>query len=123
MKSPSKNPLRPLPWSWPLVSRGRRASVPGMHLGCNGHYHFSLEMSKMEQSPGELAWPGCQLQSLYFSIRRFPHPQLSLATRGEDWASQGQPKGNFILTGTHTKPGLRGLTLVPPLFSLFWGDG
>ena len=21
------------------------------------------------------------------------HPQLSLATRGEDWASQGQPKG------------------------------
>ena len=26
------------------------------------------------------------------SIKR-RHPQLSLATRGEDWASQGQPKG------------------------------
>ena len=31
------------------------------------------------------------------------HPQLSLATRGEDWASQGQPKGkaNSIIIGGH----------------------
>lgn len=73
MKSQSENQLRPLTWSWPLVSRGRRACVPGMHLGCNWRYHFRLEMSKMEQSPGELAWWGCQLQPLYFSsIRRFP---------------------------------------------------
>ena len=31
------------------------------------------------------------------------HPQLSLATRGEDWASQGQPKGPLwraSITGT-----------------------
>ena len=33
------------------------------------------------------------------------------------------PCPNFILTGTHTKPGLRGLILVPPLFPLFWGVG
>ena len=27
------------------------------------------------------------------------HPQLSLATRGEDWASQGQPKGKADESG------------------------
>ena len=33
------------------------------------------------------------------------HPQLSLATRGEDWASQGQPKGKAeIPAATREKP-------------------
>ena len=36
----------------------------------------------------------CLLPSLRLqSVACLGHPQLSLATRGEDWASQGQPKG------------------------------
>ena len=31
------------------------------------------------------------------------HPQLSLATRGEDWASQGQPKGKAEIPVVHER--------------------
>ena len=41
----------------------------------------------------------------YVNSDKVDHPQLSLATRGEDWASQGQPKGKAeIPVVTREKP-------------------
>ena len=45
------------------------------------------------------------------------HPQLSLATRGEDWASQGQPKGKaeIPVVTRESRRNSRKTTWVPPL--------
>ena len=53
------------------------------------------------------------------------NPQLSLATRGEDWASQGQPKGKAeIPVVTRESRRIKNLTAVQETWvqSLGWKD-
>ena len=45
-----------------------------------------------------------ELWELVMDREAWRHPQLSLATRGEDWASQGQPKGKAGLPAHHQLP-------------------
>ena len=54
-------------------------------------WHHPLEGHEFEQAPGVGDGQGSLACCSPWGPQS--HPQLSLATRGEDWASQGQPKG------------------------------
>ena len=87
----------------------------------------SLKLStSLKQDPTEsLLKADGKFFYLCYPIAFLLHPPSLLISSLPAHFPCGQPFPcpNFILTGTHTKPGLRGLTLVPSLFSLFWGVG
>ena len=82
-KAPEKEPLAQSGGSG-KVSKAEEAESAFV-----GQIKASKPSDRGQRQPGE----GVRRQpgGAGFSLER--HPQLSLATRGEDWASQGQPKG------------------------------
>ena len=97
-------------WLWlltgphsPQVFHPSASLLERLHLCSQGFKRVEAVASRpLDPSPGDLPNPGIKLGAPALQVDSLPpeHPQLSLATRGEDWASQGQPKGKCQSSGS-----------------------
>ena len=74
--------------------------TPGVHQSCilspclfNLYAEYIMRNAGLEEAQAGIKIAGRSINNLRYPIKNTFKKKFSLATRGEDWASQGQPKG------------------------------